>query len=204
MRKAKARQLCMLPSTPREVREQARLTQAQMAPLMGMSLSGYRKWEQGTRRVSGPAATLLRVIQKGARGRQTRPVVLVSGRPGFGLLRSPDPCPAAGSPHLRALTCRHRAAGIAKPGERHDTIREAQGTTGRHQPYRARSRRHPGGARFLPRLPRFRGFLREREGGLHLFRRPVHQFHDRPAPRARTKAAISASPWTTSRSPSSG
>ncbi|MCY4549685.1 MAG: helix-turn-helix domain-containing protein [Defluviicoccus sp.] len=50
--------------TPREVRKQAKLTQAQMAPLMGMSLSGYRKWEQGVRRVSGPAATLLRVIQK--------------------------------------------------------------------------------------------------------------------------------------------
>ena len=50
--------------TPRQVRRQAKLTQAQMAPLMGMSLSGYRKWEQGTRRVSGPAATLLRVIQK--------------------------------------------------------------------------------------------------------------------------------------------
>ena len=52
------------PVTPREVREQAKLTQAQMAPLMGMSLSGYRKWEQGSRRVNGPAATLLRVIQK--------------------------------------------------------------------------------------------------------------------------------------------
>ena len=52
------------PITPREVREQVKLTQAQMAPLMGMSLSGYRKWEQGARRVSGPAATLLRVIQK--------------------------------------------------------------------------------------------------------------------------------------------
>lgn len=49
---------------PRVVREQAKLTQAQMAPLMGMSLSGYRKWEQGQRRVSGPAATLLRLIQK--------------------------------------------------------------------------------------------------------------------------------------------
>jgi hypothetical protein len=33
---------------PREVREAARLTQAQMASLMGMSLSGYRKWEQGS------------------------------------------------------------------------------------------------------------------------------------------------------------
>ena len=49
---------------PREVRKQAKLTQAQMAPLVGMSLSGYRKWEQGTRRVSGPVAALLRVIQK--------------------------------------------------------------------------------------------------------------------------------------------
>ena len=56
--------LVHLPVTPRAIREQARLTQAQMAPLMGMSLSGYRKWEQGTRRISGPAAALLRVIQK--------------------------------------------------------------------------------------------------------------------------------------------
>ena len=53
-----------VPLAPREVREKAHLTQAQMAPLMGMSLSGYRKWEQGQRRVSGPAATLLRLIQK--------------------------------------------------------------------------------------------------------------------------------------------
>lgn len=52
------------PVAPREVREQAKLTQAQMAPLMGMSLSGYRKWEQGTRQVSGPAAMLLRVIRE--------------------------------------------------------------------------------------------------------------------------------------------
>ncbi|WP_419858598.1 helix-turn-helix domain-containing protein [Candidatus Palauibacter irciniicola] len=32
------------PVTPREVRKQAKLTQAQMAALMGMSVSGYRKW----------------------------------------------------------------------------------------------------------------------------------------------------------------
>lgn len=48
--------------SPLEVRKQIKLTQAQMAPLMGMSVSGYRKWEQGRRQVSGPAATLLRVI----------------------------------------------------------------------------------------------------------------------------------------------
>ena len=52
------------PVAPREVRESVKLTQAQMAPLMGMSLSGYCKWEQGARQVSGPAAILLRVIQR--------------------------------------------------------------------------------------------------------------------------------------------
>ena len=50
--------------SPRTVRESLQLTQAQMAPLVGMSPSGYRKWEQGTRRVSGPAAALLEVIRK--------------------------------------------------------------------------------------------------------------------------------------------
>ena len=50
--------------SPREVRKQIKLTQAQMAPLMGMSVSGYQKWEQGRRQVSGPAATLLRVIAR--------------------------------------------------------------------------------------------------------------------------------------------
>ena len=50
--------------TPREVRLEAKLTQAQMAQLMGMSLSGYRKWEQGTRNVSGPAKTLLRMMHE--------------------------------------------------------------------------------------------------------------------------------------------
>ena len=52
------------PISPRQVREEAGLTQVDMARLMGMSLSGYRKWEQGTRSVSGPAEALLRVIQE--------------------------------------------------------------------------------------------------------------------------------------------
>ena len=52
------------PVNPRDVRTRAKLTQAQMAPLMGMSLSGYRKWEQGQRRLSGPAVSLLRLIEK--------------------------------------------------------------------------------------------------------------------------------------------
>ncbi len=62
--KGKGPAIVHAPVTPRKVRKQAKLTQAQMAPLMGMSLSGYRKWEQGTRQVSGPAATLLRIIEK--------------------------------------------------------------------------------------------------------------------------------------------
>ncbi len=49
---------------PRTIRKRARLTQEQMAPLMGMSLSGYRKWEQGAREISGPALTLLRVLDR--------------------------------------------------------------------------------------------------------------------------------------------
>jgi putative transcriptional regulator len=52
------------PLDPSEVRKHAKLTQAQMAPLMGMSVSGYRKWEQGKRSISGPAAALLRIIEK--------------------------------------------------------------------------------------------------------------------------------------------
>ena len=62
--KGESHAIVHVPVVPREVRKQAKLTQAQMAPLMGMSLSGYRKWEQGTRRVSGPAATLLHVIER--------------------------------------------------------------------------------------------------------------------------------------------
>ena len=49
---------------PRQVREKADITQAQMAPLMGMSLSGYREWEQARRRVSGPVAALLHIMER--------------------------------------------------------------------------------------------------------------------------------------------
>lgn len=52
------------PLEPKTVRVRAKLTQKQMAPIMGMSVSGYRKWEQGQRRLSGPAEALLRVLDK--------------------------------------------------------------------------------------------------------------------------------------------
>ncbi len=62
--KGKGPALVHAPVDPRMIRTQAGLTQAQMAPIMGMSVSGYRKWEQGKRAVSGPAETLLRLIEK--------------------------------------------------------------------------------------------------------------------------------------------
>jgi putative transcriptional regulator len=62
--KGKGQAIVHAPLDPCEVRKHAKLTQAQMAPLMGMSVSGYRKWEQGKRSISGPAAALLRIIEK--------------------------------------------------------------------------------------------------------------------------------------------
>lgn len=49
---------------PKAVRKRANLTQEQMAMILGVSLSGYRKWEQGTRPLSGPADALLRILDK--------------------------------------------------------------------------------------------------------------------------------------------
>jgi putative transcriptional regulator len=48
----------------RAVRKSLNLTQLQMAAILGTSVSGYRKWEQGLRRPSGAARTLLRVMER--------------------------------------------------------------------------------------------------------------------------------------------
>lgn len=48
----------------REVRKKAKLKQHEMAPLLGLSLSGYRKVEQSKRPLRGPAAVLLRVLDR--------------------------------------------------------------------------------------------------------------------------------------------
>lgn len=62
--KGKGRAVLHDPVDPAKIRKAAKLTQAQMAPLMGISVSGYRKWEQGARAFSGPAAALLKVIER--------------------------------------------------------------------------------------------------------------------------------------------
>lgn len=46
------------------VRKKLKLTQEQMALMLGTSLSGYRKWEQGARSPSGAARTLLRIMDQ--------------------------------------------------------------------------------------------------------------------------------------------
>lgn len=47
----------------RAVRRRLKLTQDQMAQLLGTSVSGYRKWEQGRRTPSGAARTLLTIME---------------------------------------------------------------------------------------------------------------------------------------------
>lgn len=49
---------------PRAIRKGLGVTQEQMALMLGVSLSGYRKWEQGQREPSGAAKMLLRVMDK--------------------------------------------------------------------------------------------------------------------------------------------
>lgn len=46
------------------IRSKLRLTQEQMALMLGTSVSGYRKWEQGQRQPSGAARALLKVMDK--------------------------------------------------------------------------------------------------------------------------------------------
>ena len=46
------------------IRAKYKMTQADMAMVLGTSLSGYKKWEQGQRRPSGVALTLLKIMDK--------------------------------------------------------------------------------------------------------------------------------------------
>ena len=48
----------------RAIRARLNLTQDQMSALLGVSVSGYRKWEQGQRQPHGAAQTLLKVMER--------------------------------------------------------------------------------------------------------------------------------------------
>jgi putative transcriptional regulator len=48
----------------RNIRQKVGLTQDDFASLLGVSVSGLRKWEQGQRRPHGAALTLLKVMDR--------------------------------------------------------------------------------------------------------------------------------------------
>ncbi len=52
------------PSEPQEIRRKLHLSQAAFAGLMGVSLRTVQDWEQGRRRPSGPAQSLLRIAEQ--------------------------------------------------------------------------------------------------------------------------------------------
>jgi putative transcriptional regulator len=62
--KTKTHRLAITPIDVKSIRSKLRLTQDQMSSLLGVSLSGYRKWEQGERRPQGAARTLLKVMER--------------------------------------------------------------------------------------------------------------------------------------------
>lgn len=52
------------PSSPKEIRQKLGLSQAAFAGLMGVSLRTVQDWEQGRRKPSGPAKSLLRIAEQ--------------------------------------------------------------------------------------------------------------------------------------------
>jgi putative transcriptional regulator len=52
------------PTTPKDIRTQMALSQSAFAGLIGVSLRTVQDWEQGRREPSGPAKTLLRIVEQ--------------------------------------------------------------------------------------------------------------------------------------------
>ena len=61
----------MTPEGLKSIRHQLGYNHRAMAAELGMSLSGYRKWEQGQRAVSGPALIILNTLTKGMKQPQS-------------------------------------------------------------------------------------------------------------------------------------
>jgi len=54
----------MTPAELKSLRATLNLTQPAMAALLGMSHSGYRKYEAGDRKISGPVLVLIKLLQE--------------------------------------------------------------------------------------------------------------------------------------------
>jgi len=52
------------PSSSKEIRKKLQLSQSAFAALMGVSLRTVQDWEQGRRKPSGPARSLLRIAEQ--------------------------------------------------------------------------------------------------------------------------------------------
>jgi len=52
----------MTPAELTQIRTNLGLTRKEMAERVGMSLPGYRKWEQGQRPISGPALVIIKQL----------------------------------------------------------------------------------------------------------------------------------------------
>jgi len=52
------------PSNPKEIRAKLKLSQTAFAGLMGVSVRTVQDWEQGRRKPSGPAKSLLRIAEQ--------------------------------------------------------------------------------------------------------------------------------------------
>lgn len=52
------------PAAPKDIRTQMELSQSAFAGLIGVSLRTVQDWEQGRREPSGPAKTLLRIVEQ--------------------------------------------------------------------------------------------------------------------------------------------
>jgi len=62
--KKAARRMTIEASGVRAIRQGTRLSQSEFAQLVGVSIKTLQNWEQDRRRPTGPAATLLRIIDK--------------------------------------------------------------------------------------------------------------------------------------------
>jgi putative transcriptional regulator len=60
----RSHRVAVSPIDVQAIRTRLKLTQDQMSALLGVSVSGYRKWEQGTRQPTGAARTLLRIMER--------------------------------------------------------------------------------------------------------------------------------------------
>jgi putative transcriptional regulator len=62
--KKPSRRFSVAASGVRAIREQTKLSQADFAELIGVSVKTLQNWEQDRRRPTGPAAALLRIIAR--------------------------------------------------------------------------------------------------------------------------------------------